>query len=345
MRVRLITAVLAFAALPLVVSACGGDDDGDGGGGGAAQESIQLGLVLPDLSIEAMLDIKEGAEARAKELGNVELRVAASSEPQEQVASFETLLAAGVDVIGVNALDSAAIVPAIEDANEDGVPVIAISGAPEGGEFESNLTVDHVGIGRSVGEWHVKALEGSGKVAFIDGDPAGVASRRLRQGWGEAIEEAPGMEIVTDSPPTGFDRAEALSVTADVLTAQRELDGIYGIIDSVALGAVTAVEEAGREDEILVAGANGECEALKSVLRGELDFTATLFLDQLGTEFVDQSLKLVNGEEIEREVLVPSYGIDTETAQAIVDGSEEPPAEVAEKMTARLQAAEDGCPR
>ena len=76
-----------------------------------------------------------------------------------------------------------------------------------------------------------------------------------------------------------------------MLTSRPDLQGIYGANDDVAMGVLQAVRAAGRLGDVLVAGHNGTCEALASMLKGDLDFTVLLFNQPLGALMIDKAVE------------------------------------------------------
>jgi ABC-type sugar transport system substrate-binding protein len=343
-------AVLALTLCAPVVAlgACGDEggssaDSSNGGGQStsAGKKKIRLGLVLPSLSIEAILDVKNGADAEAKKLGNVELLVTGNNDPQQQVAAFENYLAAGVDAIGFDSLDAKSIAPAVKKANEQGVPVIAMLSGSASGEVVTMLEPDQVLSGEKLGKWLAQELGGKGKVAYITGNAATTADQQLREGWGKGLASGSGIDIVPDSPATNFDRAQALNIANNVLTANPDLNGIYGVIDDVALGAFDAAKSAGREGDVVIQGVNGTCEALASILKGELDTTVMNFLPIVGSQFVTIAQDVIDGKSVPATQHVPTYLLDQKRAKAILAGDMDVPAGL--NVKERLDAAEAGC--
>lgn len=336
-------AALALLALGLLVAAgCGGDDASEEEASPAEDKKVRIGMVLPDLSNEAINDIKLGAEARAQALGNIEVLVAATYSGEDQAKGFENFIAADIDLIGYDSIDAAAVGPAVVKANDAGIPVVGFVSAAAKGEMVSFISQDFCENGRIIGRWMAESLGGEGNVAMVEGNPADAAGACLRQGYEEGLKEkGPDIKLVA-SAPSNWDRQKALAVATDILTANPNLDGLYGANDDVAMGSLQALKASGREDQIPLAGHNGTCEALRSLLDGELDFTVVLFMKTLGAQFVDTAVKVLNGESVPETVDVPSFGLDTETAKAILDGTEEPP-DYAVDLKERLEAADGGC--
>ena len=306
-------------------------------------QDLRIGLVLPELSNEAILDIDIGARARAEELGGIEIMTTGTYSGEEQAKAMENYIAAGVDVLAYDSIDGAATGPAVVQANEAGIPVIAVFSRGAKGENVSFLSADWKENGKAVGSWLAKELGPGAIVAHVEGNPADEAGALLTVGFLEAIKEG-GIPGTVSQAPSDWDREKGMSVATDMMTARPDLQGIYGANDDVAMGVLQAVKVAGRMDDVLVVGHNGTCEALGSVLKGELGFTLMLFARAIGSDMVDAAVKVSRGESVPAFIKMRTLGMDTEWARGILDGTaESPPANIAAETKARLERAKGGC--
>src|SRR5690606_25927478 len=112
-------------------------------------------------------------------------------------------------------------------------------------------------------------LNGSGRIAILEGQPGSVTNRNRLQGFHEVLKEYPGIQVVA-SLPADWQRDKGLNVASDILIANPRLDAIMALNDEMALGALAALKVARRESVILV-GYNGAAEAIEEVYRGGLD--------------------------------------------------------------------------
>jgi ABC-type sugar transport system substrate-binding protein len=311
------------------------------GGTAASGETVRIGLVLPDLTNQTINDLYKGAQARADELGNIELLQGGTSDTPTWLDACNAMVAAQVDVLMYDTLDGPATTSCIEDANEAGILVVCLLACTTGGTQDATIALDFEADGRIIGEWMADAVGPDGRVAFLEGLPGDEAATAIGDGFVAGLEEAcPDCELAARQV-AGPDRDTAFSVATNVLTANPDLDGMYALSDDMALGAFSAIQTAGLEDQIVLAGHNGTCEAMGSILNGELDFTQLLAGQPFGIAAVDTAMALINGEDPGTLVVDP-IAIDTEFAQGVLDGSIEPPAGV--DVLERLQQAESGCP-
>ena len=182
-----------------------------------------------------------------------------------------------------------------------------------------------------------------GKVAVVEGNPADTAGVELVTGFEDGLKSG-GIAKVVASAPTDWDRQRAFTVMGDMLTAHPDIQGVYGAIDEIALGALQAIKATGRKKDILLAGHNATREGLAALLRKDLDYDIMTFPKVIGGTAVDLVLKLKAGQEISPVTNATVYGIDTETAQAALAGNMSGiPPELAADVKARVTAASQGC--
>jgi len=308
-----------------------------------AADNVRIGLVLPDLSNEAISNINVGARERAKELGNVEILTTASYSGEEQASGIENYIVQHVDAIIYDSIDAAAVGPAIQKANAANIPTIAIFSAGGSGKNATWMGPDFKADGAMIGKWMAGKLGKDGKVAVVEGNPADTAGVNLVTGFEEGLKSG-GIGAVTASAPTNWDRQRAFQVMGDMLTAHPDIQGAYGAIDEIALGALQALKAAGRKKDVLLAGHNATCEGLAALLRNDLDYDVMTFPKSIGRTAVDLVLKLKAGEQIPEVTNAEAFGIDTATAQAVLSGKVEGiPAGLVDDVKARVTAASQGC--
>jgi len=309
----------------------------------AASPKIRIGLVLPDLSNEAISNINIGAHQRAKELGNVEILTTGSYSGAEQASAIEDYVAEHVDVIVYDSIDAAAVGPAILKANAAKIPVIAIFSAASEGKNATLIAPDFEADGRMIGRWMAGKLGKGGKVALVEGNPTDTAGVELDTGFTEGLA-AGGITKLVASEPTDWDPQRAFTVTGDMLTAHPDIQGIYAAIDDIALSSLQAIKASGLEKHILLAGHNATCEGLAAMLRGGLDYTVMDFPREIGATSVDLAIKLKAGDQIPEVIKAQALGIDRATAQAVLAGNMSGiPPDLAPNVEARVMAAKNGC--
>ncbi len=170
-----------------------------------------------------------------------------------------------VDAIIVCPVDSKGIGAGIKKANEAGIPVFTADIAAQEGVIVSHIASDNTAGGRLAGEFLARVLNGAGKVAIVN-QPAITSVLDRVQGFREAIAKHPGIAIVADVNGQGV-RDRSLEAASDVLQANPDLNGIFGINDDSALGALDAVRQFGRSGVVIV-GYDATPPAVDAILKG-----------------------------------------------------------------------------
>ena len=183
----------------------------------------------------------------------------------KQIGQIEDFVARKVDAIIVSPVDSKGVGPGIAKANAANIPVFTADIAAEEGKVVSHIASDNVAGGRLAGEYLAHTLHEKGAIAIVD-QPAITSVLDRVQGFREAIAKYPGIAIVADVNGQGV-RDKSLQVAADVLQAHPNLQGIFGINDDSALGALDAVEQFKRTS-IAIVGYDATPPAADAIKRG-----------------------------------------------------------------------------
>ena len=271
---------------------------------GAAAQDIKLGLAVSTLNNPFFVDLKDGAEAMAEEMGVEILTVDAQDDAASQLSSVEDLLIKQIDVLIVNPVDGNAVVSAITAANDAGVPVITVDRAAEGGDVVSHIASDNVAGGEMAGDFIAEQLGQEGMVVELQGIPGTSAARDRGKGFNQSMDKYSGMEVIARQP-AGFDRAEGMTVMENILQGNPEIDAVFAHNDNMALGAMEAIAAAGRSDEIMIVGFDAIDDAVEAVKEGEMAATVAQKPSLMGEMAVETAIKVANGEEVEEYTPVP----------------------------------------
>lgn len=220
-----------------------------------------IGLAMNTQTNPFFVDVKDGVQKAADEHG-IELYITdAQDDPTIQMKDVENLITKKPDAIIIDTCDSDAIVSSIEACNEAGIPVFTMDREANGGEVISHIGYDAIKSGRMAGQYLVDTLGGKGKIVEIQGIMGTNVAQNRSQGFNEVMKDNPDMEIVA-CQVADFDRAKGMSVMENILQANPEIDGLYAANDEMLLGALEAMEAAGRTDEIVKIG----CDAIDDTL-------------------------------------------------------------------------------
>lgn len=308
LSILIVVGVLGFSML---LGGCAGESTTKSDG-----DTIKIGLAMNTLNNPFFVALKEGAEAEAKENG-VELVITDSQgDPGKQLSDVENLLQQNLDVIIINPADSDAVVQAVRIANEAGVPVVTVDRQANGGEVMTHIGFDALKSGSISATFLVEALGGTGKVVELQGILGTNVGRDRSKGFNDHIAANSDIEIVARQS-ANFDRGEALKVMEDILQAHSKIDGVYAANDEMVLGALAAIEAAGRLDEMVVIGTDAIDPAMDAIRSGKLEATIAEPPFFLGREGVIAALKVFNGEEVDKLITLENRLVTPENVEEI----------------------------
>jgi ribose transport system substrate-binding protein len=270
----------------------------------ASAAAPEIGLAVSTLNNPFFVDLRDGALEAADKAGLGITVADAQNDPNRQLSQIENFIQQGVSIILVNPCDSAAIVPAIKAANKANIPVITVDRGADGGEVVCHIASDNVEGGRMAGEFLAKLVDYKGKLVELEGIPGTSAARDRGAGFNEVIKKYPDIKIVARQE-AGFDRAKGMTVMENILQAQPEIDGIFCHNDEMALGALRAVEAAGRLSTIKIVGFDATDDAVKSVKDGKLVATVAQKPRVMGSMAVDTAKQVLDGVKVDEFIPVP----------------------------------------
>lgn len=236
----------------------------------------EIGFLPPAMTSPFYASCIEGATPVATASGYELLVMAPPSEDDyaTQMSMMEDMITRGVKGIAVCGINLDALIPGIKKANEAGIPVVMFNTITEleGVEVYAYSGYNQYNGGGKIADWVNEKTGGTAKVAIIEGLPSDYTTQRMG-GFVDRCKEAyPNIEVVA-TQPGDWVREKGMNAAMDMLQAHPDINVIYGLSDEMALGAVQAIKQLGRDD-IIVVGLDGNPNAFESVKAGEL--TATL---------------------------------------------------------------------
>lgn len=307
---KLFISTLLIALVVFGLVACSENASNDGG-----DDTYKVGLAMNTLNNPFFVTLKEGAEETAASEG-IDLEITDSQgDPAQQMTDVENLLQGNLDLLILNPVDSDAAAQAVLLANEQGVPVITVDRQASGGKVLAHIGFDALKSGNISANFLDEALGGEGKVVELQGILGTNVGRDRSQGFNDHMDTVPGIEIISQQS-ANFDRGEALSVMEDILQANSEIDAVYAANDEMVMGALSAIEAAGRLDEMVVIGTDAIDPALEAIRAGKLEATIAEPPFFLGRDAILTAIKILNGEEVDEMItlenkLVTEENVDT----------------------------------
>ncbi|MBV9229771.1 MAG: substrate-binding domain-containing protein, partial [Chloroflexi bacterium] len=205
MRKSLFLLGLVAVLCSIFLTACGGSSSSSSG----PKQIKTIGLTVQAISNPFFVAIQHGAEAEAKKIGATVILEDANHDIGKQSDEIDDFIQKQVDLILLNAVDSAGIAPAVKRAVDAGIPVIAVDVGANGG-VSATVASDNVDAGRLVCQYMSDRLKGQGNIAIVDGPPVTAVIDRVK-GCKEVLAQHPGLKVVATQVGTG-DRDKGLEL-------------------------------------------------------------------------------------------------------------------------------------
>lgn len=270
----------------------------------AAPGKPKIALVMKSLANEFFSTMADGAKkhqsAHPDAYDLIVNGIKNETDLAEQVGLVEQMIARQVNAIVIAPADSKALVTVLKRAKEAGVLVVNIDNKLDGEVLkQAGLSIPFVGPdnragARKVGEELARHLQAGDKVAIIEGIPTAFNGQQRRLGFEDAMKGA-GMNIVTVQSGN-WEMDKANNVAAAMLSEHPDLKAILCGNDNMALGAVAAIQAAGKTGKVLVAGFDNIGAIRPMLADGRVTATADQHADQLAVFGIEAALKILKGQ-------------------------------------------------
>ena len=276
--------------------------------GALAANKPKVAVLLFSRGFEFMVALDQGAQAEAEKLG-VEITVLdGQSSAEVQTRQIEDLLVSGVNAIVISPANSEEIVPAVRKANEADVPVVAVDGVVgDGAKVVSYVGFDNAAGGATAADY-LADLGTIKEVLELQGALGAYHAQKRGGGFNEAASGK--FEVI--SRPAEWLAENAQAITADVLTANPGVNGIFTHNDEMIRGVLAGLRQVdkaakvGEDGHIVIVGIDGTPLALQRIRDGEQDATVNQDPFEMGALAVRSAVAALNGESVEPQQLLPA---------------------------------------
>jgi ribose transport system substrate-binding protein len=300
------------ATLVVFAAACTDDDSGEtdatgttaqdtGAGsetGAQSGETVSIVASVPPTDHGWLGQIAAKAEEAAAEWDDVEFRLLEAADADSQASQIQTVINEQPDALVVLPYDGEQLTPVAEQAMEAGIPVVNVDrlfATPEAAR--ATILGDNLAIGSKAAEFIAGQLDCQGNVVEIQGIAGISVTNDRTQGFADTLEAlcGNGIEIVAQQP-ADFTPDLGLEVMEAILQANPDIDAVYTHDDDMAEGVVAAIENAGREDEMILTGAGGSCAAFDRIESGGLYAATYLYSPTMAGSAVNMARLIALGQ-------------------------------------------------
>ena len=264
----------------------------------------------------------ESMKDEAKKRGVQLVYTDAADSAAKQVADVNSMIAQGVDFIFLAPREEKPLATAVLNAKKAGIPVLAVdrdldqSIAKRGQDYLAFIGSNFIQEGQRVAGWTIEKTGGKGKIIELEGTIGSSPANDRKKGFDETIKaKAPEMVILA-SQSGDFARDKGRQVAETLLQAHPDATIVYAHNDEMALGAIAAIEAAGKVPgkDILVVSIDGEKDALQAIVDGKLGCSCECN-PRFGPAAFDILYKYANGDKIPPMIINPDNFYDASNAK------------------------------
>ncbi len=271
----------------------------------AEAQSIKIGVSMKfdDLWLTILRDSMSNY---AKTQPGVELIMVDSKEDvATQLGQVENFVAQKVDAIILIPANTDATDPMTKAAVDAGIPLVYVNrkpaNLPEGVAYAGS---DSIVAGTLQMEWLAEKLGGKGNVVLMNGNLSQEAAQQRTAGVKAVAEKFPDIKIIKEDT-ANWDRAEGLALMENWLSTGDQIDAVAANNDEMAIGAIQAIEAAGKLGSILVGGVDASPDALSEMDKERLNMTVFQNAAGQGEGGIKAAIALARGEKIEQITWIP----------------------------------------
>jgi len=274
-------------------------------------QAAKVGVSMALFDDNFLTVLRNGLADYAKTQPGVEVQFEdAQNDVGKQLNQIQNFIAAKVDAIIVNPVDTDATPKMTQLAAEAGVPLVYVNRVPADKQLPAKVSFvgsDEKQSGTLEMQEVCKLMGGKGKIVVMMGELSNQAARQRTQDVEDVIAtpECKGIEIL-DKQTGNWKRTEGTDLMTNWISAGLKPDAVVSNNDEMAIGAIQALKQAGVPmDKILVAGVDATQDALAAMKGGDLDVTVFQNAAAQGKGALDTALKIAKGEKVDTFVWIP----------------------------------------
>lgn len=261
-----------------------------------------VALIMKSLANEFFVTMADGARAHQAEHGDryqlIVNGIKNEIDLAQQVALIDQMMASNIDAIVIAPADSKAVVPALARAANAGIVIVNIDNRLNANvlaEYDLHIPFvgpDNLAGAEAVGRYLAGRMHPGEQVAILEGVPTAFNSQQRTAGFRKAMQDA-GLEIVAQQSAQ-WDQTAAVTAVSGMLVQHPQLEAILAANDNMALGAVAAINQAGKAGEIAVVGFDNISAVRELIRSGDVLATADQHADLLAVYGIEYALEALS---------------------------------------------------
>ncbi|HEX2914984.1 MAG TPA: ABC transporter substrate-binding protein, partial [Chloroflexia bacterium] len=251
----------------------------------------------------------------------------AASSAAKQVSDVQSMIAQKVDAIFLAPREEKPLAAAVKQAKAAGIPVFLLDRsvdetlAKPGEDYVTFIGSDFIEEGRRAAAWLVNNTQGKATIIELEGTTGASAANDRKKGFDDAIKSQPGMKIVA-SQSGDFTRDTGRQVMQTLLQAHPDVTAVFAHNDEMAIGAIAALEAAGKKPgkDVILVSIDGEKDGLQAVIDGKLGATVECN-PRFGPKAFDTLVAYASGQPTPVKIINPDRFYDINNAKDLISSS------------------------
>ncbi|HTB85941.1 MAG TPA: substrate-binding domain-containing protein [Candidatus Sulfotelmatobacter sp.] len=266
---------------------------------------LTIGISYQNLQNEFIINIQDAVRAEAQKMDVNLVEVDGQGKAENQISQVEDFVARGVDAVILNPYDKDGSAHAVDLAVQAHKPIVVVNAIVSNlDKANAYVGSEDVKAGNIAAQRIMDVLLGKGNIAVIHGPNGHSAEVQRTEGIRQILTNYPNAKIVVEQT-ANWDRAQALNLMENWLASGQQIDAVIAENDEMALGALKAIEAAGKQNQISVIGIDAIPDALKAVADSKM--VGTVFQDAKGQGAlaVDLAVQLAQGKTVKHDNYIP----------------------------------------
>jgi simple sugar transport system substrate-binding protein len=297
---RLVATAMVSAALLLAgCSNSGSDKTGSTSGGGG--DVVKIGFItkFPVDFYDTMVDAAKAWDKSEPGAEVVFAQGSSGTDDEGEIAAIESMITQGVKAIAITPT-SPNVQDALQEAVDKGIKVVLIDNdIPDWKGKSSVVATDNLAGGKLAGQWLAQNLQPGAKIAVLQGVLGNPSLQARVDGMVQALGSA---ATVVAKTPTDCDQTKGLNAAQDILTANPDVNAIYGACGPPITGALQAVKAAGKDGKIVVVGFDASPDELKAIAAGTQAASVAQFPAKMGTMGAQTAFAAATGKDVQANI-------------------------------------------
>lgn len=290
----------------------------------AKKATYRVGFAQTESNNPWRLAQTKSMQDEAKRLGYTLVYTDAAGSAAKQVSDVRSMIAQKVDAIFLAPREEKPLAAAVIEARKAGIPVILLDRnvdqamAKPGQDYVTFIGSDFIKEGNRVGNWLVKQTGGKANIIELEGTTGSSPANDRKKGFNDVIARNSGMKILA-SQTGDFARDKGRQVMETLLQAHPDVNVVYAHNDEMALGAVAALQAAGKKPgkDVLVVSIDGEREAVQAIVDGKINYIVECN-PKFGPKAFETLKRYAAGEKLGAKLINPDREFSALNAKATV---------------------------